>query len=58
MKFKKGVRDSCETGCEYLNCYHNGHCAVDWDLTNLWQVKTTCDCSMTSYLGPACARGK
>ncbi|KAF1769035.1 hypothetical protein GCK72_000848 [Caenorhabditis remanei] len=49
------VKSGCETGCSSITCSNGGHCSVAWTNTDPTAVKTTCDCSRTSYLGSTCS---
>ncbi|CAJ0560159.1 unnamed protein product, partial [Mesorhabditis spiculigera] len=49
------VRPHCSFGCDQLQCEHGGHCAYAWRNYDPSYVRTTCDCSRTSYRGATCA---
>ncbi|CAI2316365.1 unnamed protein product [Caenorhabditis sp. 36 PRJEB53466] len=49
------VNIGCDVGCSALSCSNGGHCSVAWTNTDPSAVKTTCDCSRTSYTGATCS---
>uniref|UniRef100_A0A1I7TKP9 Neurexin-4 n=1 Tax=Caenorhabditis tropicalis TaxID=1561998 RepID=A0A1I7TKP9_9PELO len=49
------VKVGCDVGCESISCSNGGHCSVAWTNTDPSAVKTTCDCSRTSYAGGTCS---
>lgn len=49
------VKVGCDVGCSSISCSNGGHCSVAWTNTDPSAVKTTCDCSRTSYSGATCS---
>ncbi|CAO4360673.1 unnamed protein product [Caenorhabditis nigoni] len=49
------VKVGCDVGCSSISCANGGHCSVAWTNTDPSAVKTTCDCSRTSYSGATCS---